>query len=140
MIDRDDTLMYTKGCTFLLFDFIKKWVLHSSRRSERGPARPLGPSGRRVGGAAEQLACSRRGAARGSAARVEALSGRHCGQVGRSAVGSGGRISGSRRHGATRSADGGGQADGAGGADGVTHGERARPRRTASAERQLFRV
>jgi hypothetical protein len=28
MIDRDDTLMYTKGCNFLLFDFHTKWVLH----------------------------------------------------------------------------------------------------------------
>jgi hypothetical protein len=28
MIDRDDTLMYTKGCNFHLFDFHTKWVLH----------------------------------------------------------------------------------------------------------------
>jgi hypothetical protein len=28
MIDRDDTLMYTKGYNFLLFDFLTKWVLH----------------------------------------------------------------------------------------------------------------
>jgi hypothetical protein len=27
MIDKDDTLMYTKGYNFLLFDFITKWVL-----------------------------------------------------------------------------------------------------------------
>jgi hypothetical protein len=27
MIDRDDTLMYTKGYNFLLFDFLTKWVL-----------------------------------------------------------------------------------------------------------------
>jgi hypothetical protein len=28
MIDRDDTLMYTKGYNFLLLDFLTKWVLH----------------------------------------------------------------------------------------------------------------
>jgi hypothetical protein len=27
IIDRDDTLMYTKGYNFLLFDFLTKWVL-----------------------------------------------------------------------------------------------------------------
>jgi hypothetical protein len=30
MIDRDDTLMYTKGYNFPLFDFLTKWVLQLS--------------------------------------------------------------------------------------------------------------
>jgi hypothetical protein len=32
MIDRDDTLMYTKGCNFLLFKFLTKWVLQRSSK------------------------------------------------------------------------------------------------------------
>jgi hypothetical protein len=31
MIDRDDTLMYTKGYNFLLFDFLTKWVLQEAK-------------------------------------------------------------------------------------------------------------
>jgi hypothetical protein len=34
IIDRDDTLMYTKGYNFLLFDFLTKWVLQSSSSEE----------------------------------------------------------------------------------------------------------
>jgi hypothetical protein len=29
MIDTNDTLMYTKGYNFLLFDFLTKWVLQT---------------------------------------------------------------------------------------------------------------
>jgi hypothetical protein len=45
IIDRDDTLMYTKGYNFLLFDFLTKWVLH---RTSPGEQPALGSRRRRT--------------------------------------------------------------------------------------------
>jgi hypothetical protein len=47
MIDRDDTLMYTMGCNFLLFEFLTKWVLQtvSGARLLLGPRLPSVISG-----------------------------------------------------------------------------------------------
>jgi hypothetical protein len=42
MIDRDDTLMYTKGYNFLLFDFLTKWVLQILPPLKESRPRDLG--------------------------------------------------------------------------------------------------